>query len=103
MRLREIASILSVTERRAYGVVNVAKAGDVLKERDGRRNRYTVQGHLPWPDPIGRTRTVGEVLDLLVGDGTAGPGQGRNTTEQTDGSPARHPRDARFRDANRSQ
>jgi DNA-binding transcriptional ArsR family regulator len=73
VRLRDIAGTLLITERSAFGIVNdLVEAGYVRKEREGRRNRYEVQGHLPLPDPIGRTRTVGEVLDLLVGE-IAGP------------------------------
>jgi DNA-binding transcriptional ArsR family regulator len=66
-RLRDLASALDVTERTAYGVVaDLAEAGYVVKEKDGRRNRYHVQEHLPLPDSVGRDRTIGEVLDLLV-------------------------------------
>jgi len=69
VRLRDIASDLLVTERTAFGIVrDLVNAGYVLKERDGRRNRYEVQGHLPLPDPLSRASTVGEVLALLVGD-----------------------------------
>ena len=67
VRLRDIAATLDITERSAYGIVSeLAEAGYVVKERDGRRNRYRVQTHLPLPETIGRDRTVGEVLDLLV-------------------------------------
>jgi len=73
-RLRDIASALSITERTAYGIVNdLTDAGYVTKEREGRRNKYQVHGHMPLPDPIARERTVGEVLDLLVGEGTVAP------------------------------
>lgn len=66
-RLRDLASALNFTERTAYGVVaDLAEAGYVVKEKDGRRNRYHIQEHLPLPDSIGRERTIGEVLDLLV-------------------------------------
>jgi hypothetical protein len=72
VRLRDIASALSITERSAYGIVNdLARAGYVVKVKDGRRNRYEVQGHLPLPDPISRSGTVGEVLALLIGDSGA--------------------------------
>jgi hypothetical protein len=65
-RLRDIAADLSITERSAYAIVSdLADAGYVLKERDGRRNRYIVQVHLPLPETTIRVRTVGEVLDLL--------------------------------------
>jgi DNA-binding transcriptional ArsR family regulator len=66
-RLRDIALALDVTERTAFGiVVDLTDAGYVVKERDGRRNRYHIQDHLPLPDSIGGQRTIGEVLDLLV-------------------------------------
>jgi hypothetical protein len=67
-RLRDMAADLDITERSAYAIVSdLADAGYVLKERDGRRNRYIVQDHLPLPETTIRARTVGEVLDLLVG------------------------------------
>ncbi len=68
VRLRDIAATLDITERSAYAIVNdLTDAGYVLKERDGRRNRYIVQEHLPIPENTIRERTVGEVLNLLVG------------------------------------
>ena len=68
MRLRDIASTLDITERSAFGIVNdLTGAGYVQKERDGRRNRYIIQSHLPIPEATPRERSVGEVLDLLVG------------------------------------
>ncbi len=45
------------------------RAGYVIKEKDGRRNRYHIQAHLPLPELGRRERTVGEVLALLVGTG----------------------------------
>ena len=67
VRLRDLATALDVTERTAYGVVaDLTEAGYVVKEKDGRRNRYTIQEHLPLRDSIGPERTIGEVLDLLV-------------------------------------
>ena len=73
VRLRDIAVSLDITERRAYGIVtDLAKAGYVVKQKDGRRNRYQIQTHLPLPEPTRRERTVGEVLALLAGtDGSA--------------------------------
>lgn len=66
-RLRDLAATLGVTERTAFGVVaDLTEAGYVVKERAGRRNRYHIQEHLHLPEDVGRERTVGEVLDLLV-------------------------------------
>jgi hypothetical protein len=67
VRLRDIATTLDITERSAYGIVTeLIEAGYVMKLREGRRNRYRIQTHLPLPGTIGRERTLGEVLDLLV-------------------------------------
>jgi DNA-binding IclR family transcriptional regulator len=67
VRLRDIATTLGITERSAYGIVTeLAEAGYVVKEKDGRRNRYRIQAHLPLRESIGRERTIGEVLSLLV-------------------------------------
>ena len=69
VRLRDIAARLDITERSAYGIVtDLARAGYVVKQKDGRRNRYQIQAHLPLPESTGRERTVGEVLALLAGD-----------------------------------
>ena len=68
IRLRDIASTLGSTERTAYGIVtDLTEGGHVVKEKDGRRNRYQIQADVPLRDPITRERTIGEVLDVLVG------------------------------------
>jgi DNA-binding transcriptional ArsR family regulator len=68
VRLRDIAARTGVTERTAYGIVtDLAGAGYVVKHRDGRRNRYQIQAHLPLPEPDSRERTIGEILALLAG------------------------------------
>ena len=68
IRLRDIAARLGITERSAYGIVtDLAAAGDITKMKDGRRNQYEIQAHLPLPEPTSRESTVGEVLALLAG------------------------------------
>jgi len=72
VRLRDVAASLNVTERGAFGLItDLAEAGYLVKQKNGRRNRYHVQAHLPLPEPDGRERTVGEILALLTG--TAAP------------------------------
>jgi DNA-binding IclR family transcriptional regulator len=67
VRLRDIAAALGITERSAYGIVtDLVEAGYIVKDKDGRRNRYQIQGHLPLRESVGRERTIGEVLDVLV-------------------------------------
>jgi hypothetical protein len=69
VRLRDIAASIGITERSAYAIVtDLTTAGYVVKDKDtdGRRNRYEIQTHLPLRETIGRERTIGEVLDVLV-------------------------------------
>ena len=69
VRLRDIAAGLDITERTAYGIVtDLTQAGYIVKQKDGRRNRYEIQAHLPLPEPSSQERTLGEVLFLLTGD-----------------------------------
>ncbi len=67
VRLLEIAELLGVTERRAFGIVtDLTEGGYVVKEKDGRRNRYRIQHHLRLRQAVGREPTIGELLDILV-------------------------------------
>jgi hypothetical protein len=67
IRLRDIAAALGITERSAYAIVtDLASAGYVAKHKDGRRNRYQIQAHLPLPEPASQQTTIGELLDLLT-------------------------------------
>src|SRR5437660_7242206 len=66
-RLRDVASDLDITERTAFGIVaDLTAAGYVVKEKNGRRNRYRIQGHLPLRDSVTGERTIGEMLDALA-------------------------------------
>jgi predicted transcriptional regulator len=68
IRLRDIAARVGITERSAYAIVqDLAEAGYITKEKDGRRNRYRIETDLPLPEPSSQERTVGEVLALLAG------------------------------------
>jgi hypothetical protein len=87
---------MSVTERSAHGIItDLTKAGYVVKHRDGRRNRYQIQAHLPLPEPTTREPAIGEVLAVLLGntDGLAGPAglaagdQGRSPADGAESLP----------------
>jgi hypothetical protein len=68
IRLRDIAADLGITERHAYAIVtDLTDAGYVVKEKEGRRNRYQVQSHLALPELPDREQMIGEVLDVLTG------------------------------------
>ncbi len=81
VRLRDIAASVGITERSAYGIVaDLAADGYAVKQKDGRRNRYQIQAHLPLPEPTSQQLAIGEVLALLAG-ATAG-------SQLTRGNPA---------------
>jgi DNA-binding transcriptional ArsR family regulator len=69
VRLRDIAAELDITERSAYGLVSdLADAGYIVKEREGRRNRYRIEEDLPLPELTDRELAIGEVLGVLTGN-----------------------------------
>lgn len=66
VRLRDIAATVGMTERGAHDIVgDLVDGGYVSKEKDGRRNRYRIQEHLPLGDPVSAEPTIGELLDVL--------------------------------------
>lgn len=68
MRLRDIAASVGITERSAYGIVtDLAESGYIVKQKDGRRNRYQIQAHLPLRESASQQPAIGEVLALLTG------------------------------------
>jgi hypothetical protein len=66
VRLREIGERVGITERAAHRiVVDLSAAGYVTRQRNGRRNQYTINVHLPVHDPIAREQNVGQLLEIL--------------------------------------
>src|SRR5258706_4343228 len=92
-RLRDIAAAAGITERSAYGIVtDLTAAGDVVKHKDGRRNRDQIQAHLPLPEPAASQEpAIGDVLAILIreeAEHEAAPGPAAPapwTTTQADG------------------
>lgn len=68
IRLRDIAAAVGITERAAHRIVSeLVEEGYVLREREGRRNRYQVVTDLPLPHPLAEGREVGDLLRVLLG------------------------------------
>lgn len=68
IRLREIGEAVGITERAAHRiVVELADAGYISRTRNGRRNHYTIQSHLPLPDPLAGHQKIGDLLAVLAG------------------------------------
>ena len=69
IRLRDIGDRVGITERFAHRIVTeLETAGYITRERNGRRNQYTINAHLPLNDPIASTNSIGELLEILAGD-----------------------------------
>jgi MarR family protein len=67
IRLRDIGQRVGITERAAHRiVVELANAGYITRQRNGRRNHYTINAHIPLPDPIARDQNLGELLEILT-------------------------------------
>ncbi len=67
IRLRDIGERVGITERAAHRiVVELADAGYITRERNGRRNHYTINPHFPLPDPIAHEQNVAGLLEILT-------------------------------------
>ncbi|MGI8571943.1 MAG: helix-turn-helix transcriptional regulator [Solirubrobacteraceae bacterium] len=68
VRLREIGERVGITERAAHRiVVELAAAGYITRQRNGRRNQYTINVDLPVHDPIAHEQNAGQLLKILMG------------------------------------
>jgi DNA-binding Lrp family transcriptional regulator len=66
IRLRDISEKVGITERAAHRiVVELGTSGYITRERNGRRNHYTINSDVPVHDPIAREHSVGRLLEIL--------------------------------------
>jgi DNA-binding Lrp family transcriptional regulator len=74
IRLRDIALAVGITERAAHRIVSeLVDEGYVVRERQGRRNRYQVKTNLPLRHPLAEEREVGDLLEVLISSTTSEP------------------------------
>ncbi len=65
--LRGIAELVGVTERAIHRIVaELTAAGVVVKEREGRRNHYTLSLSIPLGHPLEEGKTVSDLLSGLL-------------------------------------
>ena len=70
-RMRDVADAVGITERAAQRIVSeLEEAGYLEREREGRRNRYTLHMELPLRHPLEGAHSSGELLDLLANEVT---------------------------------
>ncbi|HEY7323879.1 MAG TPA: helix-turn-helix domain-containing protein [Streptosporangiaceae bacterium] len=76
-RLRDIAAVAGITERAVQAIISdLEAAGYLTREREGRRNRYTVHSESLFRHPAQDGHRVGPLLDILAtaGDPALLPG-----------------------------
>ncbi|MFC7572469.1 helix-turn-helix transcriptional regulator [Klenkia terrae] len=67
MRLRDIAEAVGITERATQRIVTeLAEAGYLRREKEGRRNVYRLDPDLPLRHPLERDHAIGEILRVLT-------------------------------------
>jgi DNA-binding IclR family transcriptional regulator len=67
VRLRDIGDQVGITERAVHRIVReLDEAGYLAREREGRRNRYTISQHLPLPDRVASNQRIGDLLNILT-------------------------------------
>ena len=66
-RLRDVAERVGITERAAQRIVGHLEEARVLsKQRDGRRNRYSIDMTQPLRHPLESHRTIGSLLTMVL-------------------------------------
>ena len=67
LRIRDMSDLLNITERATQRIVaDLAKAGYVDREREGRRNVYSVRTDVPLGLPTQRDVDIGSLLAVLL-------------------------------------
>jgi DNA-binding transcriptional ArsR family regulator len=86
IRLRDIAVAVGITERAAHRILSeLVEEGYVLREREGRRNRYQVKPELPLRHPLVQGREVGDLLEVLLGSARPARGIGHTGASTVSG------------------
>jgi len=68
IRMRDIADRLNVTERAAQRIVaDLVRAGYIDRQREGRRNRYSIRADLPLGLPLQRDVEIGALVTIVPG------------------------------------
>ena len=66
IRMRDIAVLLQITERATQRIVaELVDAGYIDRERDGRRNFYSVKNHMPVGLPTPRDIDIKSLLAVI--------------------------------------
>lgn len=76
VRLREISERVGITERAAHKIVDdLVNTAYIKRERNGRRNHYTIQAGAPLQERLDRVERIGDLLEVLSATNGAGLGK----------------------------
>ena len=90
IRLIDISERVGITERAAHRIVaELAAAGYITRNRNGRRNTYLIHSDLPLPDALARDQKLGDLLAILAPNGR--PAADSKTQRSGAGNSARPP------------
>lgn len=68
IRLRDVANLVGVTERAVQRIVrDLEDGGYLLRKKQGRRNSYDIDLHLPLRHPIERHCEVAKLVSMVLG------------------------------------
>jgi len=77
IRLRDIATRIGITERATQRIIaELEEAGYLSHQREGRRNRYSLQPDAHLRHPLERDIEIPELLDVFVGRDTGAESSG---------------------------
>jgi len=66
--VRSMAQSIGITERAVARIVReLDDSGFLERTREGRRNHYTIHPHAPLRHPIEAHRTVGDLIEMVLG------------------------------------
>jgi predicted transcriptional regulator len=66
IRMREIASIIGITERAVQRIVDdLTVTGYIIVTKSGRRNRYEIRTNSPLRHPLSKHRSVGDLIRFV--------------------------------------
>jgi DNA-binding Lrp family transcriptional regulator len=69
-RMRDISAVVGLTERSVQAIVaDLEAAGYLIRQRDGRRNRYVINPENLFRHPAQDGHRVGPFLELLAASG----------------------------------
>ncbi len=67
IRLRDVGERVGITERAAHRIVTeLVDAGYLVRERNGRRNRYEISDDRTLPEPLASDKKLGDLLRFFT-------------------------------------